>query len=275
MSTVNLKLMACALCGEKDGCTGGAGTHIRPYGPTHRTRAKDHATTPVPSCQPSGIRYALRVSRLPPLSVDTRTKLLRPNSCVFMRATIWAEQQNGLCWFQACVTKRFRGSRRIPQGWSSQPLGREVILSHVCAGSAMAAVFMLLSSSYITMPVMGPRPGRGVGVLSNIVMIYGEDIDYDGCSSWEDQLVAQESAWMMDPRTEHQMAHNVEWAVPQYIADGAPWIEQPHMDNAWPEPWMAEQPMGLWPPQPAEILTDSYYPGQYPLNRPGPNGLAY
>ena len=64
MSTVNLKLMACALCGEKDGCTGGAGTHIRPYGPTHRTRAKDHATTPVPSCQPSGIRYALRVSRL-------------------------------------------------------------------------------------------------------------------------------------------------------------------------------------------------------------------
>jgi hypothetical protein len=46
-------------------------------------------------------------------------------------------------------------------------------------------------------------------------MIYGEDIDYDGCSSWEDQLVAQESAWMMDPRTDHQMAHNVVWAVPQ------------------------------------------------------------
>ena len=145
----------------------------------------------------------------------------------------------------------------------------------------MAAVFMLLSSSYTlyatgqqSAQVMGPRPGRGVGVLSNIVMIYGEDIDYDGCSSWEDQL-AQESAWMMDPRTEHQMAHNVEWVVPQYIADGAPWIQQPHMDNAWPEPWMAEQPMGLWPPQPAEILTDSYYPGQYPLNRPGPNGLTY
>ena len=101
---------------------GSRDTHTARYGPTHRTRAKDHATTPVPSCQPSGIRYALRVSRLPPLPVDTRTKLRRPNSCVFMRATIWAEQQNGL-WFQACVTKRFRGSRRIPQGWSSQPLG--------------------------------------------------------------------------------------------------------------------------------------------------------
>ena len=89
---VHGELEAHGVCGEKDGCTGGAGTHIRPYGPTHRTRAKDHATT---SCQPSGIRYALRVSRLPPLPVDSRTKLLRPNSCVFMRATIWAEQQNG------------------------------------------------------------------------------------------------------------------------------------------------------------------------------------
>lgn len=183
-----------------------------------------------------------------------------------------AEQQNGSdkkCVEEVSGALDESPRLELPAPWS------KVILSHVCAGSAMAAVFMLLSSSYITMPVMVPRPGRGVGVLTNIVMIYGEDLDYDGCSSWEDQLVAQESAWMMDPRTEHQMAHNVEWAVPQYIADGAPWIEQPHMDNAWPEPWMAEQPMGLWPPQPAEILTDSYYPGQYPLNRPGPNGLAY
>jgi len=128
MSTVNLKLMACA---ARRMVAPGEPGHT--YGHTGRLTGRVRKTTPRHRCQAAnpaanGIRYALRVSRLPPLPVDTRTKLLRPNSCVFMRATIWAEQQNGF-WFQACVTNRFRGARRIPQVGAPSPLWSEVILS--------------------------------------------------------------------------------------------------------------------------------------------------
>ena len=55
------------------------GSRVTNYGPTHQK------TTPRHRCQPSGIRYALRVSRLPPPPVDSRTKFLQIPCYKFVR----------------------------------------------------------------------------------------------------------------------------------------------------------------------------------------------
>jgi hypothetical protein len=123
MSMVSLKLMACAARRTFEGWLSCGVGRVRKTTPRHR-------------CQPSGIRYALRVSRLPPPPVDSRTKFLQISCFKFVRLhegddtwTIRAEQQKRS--FPAVLSFGKMSERKdsavldeSPQGWSSQPHGR-------------------------------------------------------------------------------------------------------------------------------------------------------